>query len=52
MQKRSRERKRETAWWNKQEQRLSSVLTSSATEEMILMIDLYLNIAILDQRPS
>ena len=44
LQKRSRERKRgrDTAWWNKQEQRLSSVLTSSATEEMILRIDLYI----------
>ena len=41
LQKRSRERKRETAWWNKQEQCLSSVLNSSATEEMILRIDLH-----------
>ena len=36
-----REKERETAWWNKQEQRLSLVLTSSATEEMIIRIDLH-----------
>ena len=35
-----REKERETAWWNKQEQRLSSssVLTNGATERMILLI--------------